>query len=331
MRVGISGAGATGRRVARQLISENLSTRVVFLQPNRTGSRAAANELGSQATSGGAVPTTLDGLDVIVICSPRGTHAELAEQGIALGIPVISTADTIEDVEALLALDERAKAAGVALLVGAGFMPGLTCVMARYISRLFDEVHEVHVAKHGTGGPSCARTHHRALKNPAMDWRDSAWLRRPGGSGRELVWFPEPVSGADCYRAAVPDAILLQRIFPEALRLTGRMAATRQDRFTAWLPMLSPPHAEGDIGAVRIEMRGLQAERHRVEILGAADKPAVATGAVAATAASLAHEKRAGGPGARGLAELDDPGDFLSRLRERGLRVQEFQGLDPQA
>ena len=54
-------------------------------------------------------------------------------------------------------------------------------------------------------------------------------------------------------------------------RVTARVAASRRDRLTARLPMLRPPHPEGLIGAVRVEVRGGQgqvdghagARRHR--------------------------------------------------------------------
>ena len=51
----------------------------------------------------------------------------------------------------------------------------------------------------------------QSMKRPSIEWCDGQWVRRPGGSGRELVWFPEPIAGADCYRAALPDPILLHQ------------------------------------------------------------------------------------------------------------------------
>ena len=115
---------------------------------------------------------------------------------------------------------------------------------------------ELHIAVHGTAGPSCARAHHGALGGWAVGWHDDHWIERPAGSGRELCWFPEPVGARDCYRAAMPDPWLLHRSFPDVDRISARVSATRRDRFTARLPMLSPPHREGGIGALRVEARG---------------------------------------------------------------------------
>src|SRR5213078_4815735 len=115
-----------------------------------------------------------------------------------------------------------------------------------------------------------------------------AWVRRRAGSGRELCWFPDPIGGQDCYRAAVPDALLLVPAFWQARRITARVAATRRDHLSARLPMLRRPHPEGVLGGVRVEVRGRRGAARHVEVLGAMDRPAVAAGAIAAVAASAA-------------------------------------------
>ena len=87
------------------------------------------------------------------------------------------------------------------------------------------EVDEIHIAMHGTGGPACARQHHHALGSRGRGWHDGAWIERPGGSGRELVWFPEPIGPADCYRGALGDPLVLHRAFPAAERISARVSA----------------------------------------------------------------------------------------------------------
>jgi hypothetical protein len=184
------------------------------------------------------------------------------------------------------------------------------------------------VARLGTGGPACARQHHRALAGTALDWRDGGWLQRQGGSGRELCWFPDPVGAADCYRAALPDALLLVQAFPGVERITARLAATRRDRLTARLPMLRKPHPEGAVGAVRVEVRGRRGRRRETRILGAMDRPAVAAGAVAAVVAVAAARGDLATTGAAGLAQLVEPVGFLSELARRGVKAAVFEGAN---
>jgi saccharopine dehydrogenase-like NADP-dependent oxidoreductase len=328
MRVALLGAGAVGARAARQLVSGSVPvTELLVVDADGRQAEAVASSLGSVARAGTWEPEALGGFDVLVLAAPDG-HRRRAEEALSAGTHVVSVADDVPQVQALLDLDAEARERGLWVVAGAGFAPGLTCVLARHAAAAFDAVDEVHVAKSGTGGPACARAHHEALAASAVDWRDGAWVRRSGGSGRELAWFPDPVGGQDCYRAALPDALLLVPAFPGVRRVTARVSATRRDRLTARLPMLRRPHPEGVLGAVRVEVRGRRGSGRDAAVLGAIDRPGLAAGAVAAVAASWAVEKRfAGRGGAGGLGILvDDPVPFLSELSRRGVRAAVFEG-----
>lgn len=326
MRVGVLGVGAVGTRLARQLVSTP-TVDEVLLRDERTSrvEDVVASLAEKAAIDRGGYLDPLD-VDVVALCGPAGTHAAAAATFLRRGVPVVSSADAIEDVEALLDLDAEARERGVPVAVGAGFAPGLTDVLAHHAAAAFDQVDEVHVAKVGTAGPACARQHHRALGDTALDWRDGGWVRRPGGSGRELCWFPDPIGARDCYRGALPDALTLVAAFPGVQRVTARMAATRRDRLTARLPMLRPPHAEGGPGAVRVEVRGRRGQARDVVVYGAMDRPSVAAGTVGALTACRLAEGRARRPGAAGVGELLDPVDLLAELRDRGVRCAVFEG-----
>jgi len=330
MRALVVGAGATGSRVARQLLALDGAGEVRLREPRPERLAAVARSLGSAAVAERAPFTGRIDADVVVLATPPGEGLAIARAAVAAGTHVVSLSDSLAEVEALLALDDAARAAGVGVLVGTGFAPGLTCLLAGYAASGVDAVDEIHVAKVGTGGPACARVHHRALGLPAVEWRDGAWVERPGGSGRELCWFPDPVAGRDCYRAALPDPILLRTAFPEAERITARMSATRRDRLTAKLPMLRPPHPEGALGAIRVEVRGRVGGAVDVKVLGALDRPAVAAGVVAAAAARAVVLGRTRRPVAGGLASMLDARRTLQDLARRGVRVAVFDGYAEQ-
>jgi hypothetical protein len=325
LRVGIIGTGAVGARTARQLVTTDGVGAVVLRGGQRGRIDAVADSMGDEATIDDGAPADPLDVDVVVLSAPAGTHAPVARAFLAAGTPVVSTSDAVEDVRALLDLDIEARERGVPVVVGAGFAPGLTCVLAVHAAATFDEVSEVHVAKSGTGGPACARQHHRALGGVSVDWRDG-WVERRSGSGRELCWFPDPISAQDCYRATLPDPYLLIGAFPGVHRITSRVAATRRDRLTARLPMLWPTHPEGGPGAVRVEVRGRRGTGRDIEVYGAMDRPAVAAGAVAAVSALWAARGGLARAGAAGLAELVEPVPFLAELSRRGVRVAVFDG-----
>lgn len=324
MRVAVVGLGAVGTRAARQLASTDEVTEVLLRDEQAVRVEEVAVSLGSKARREVGPYTSAPDADVVVLATPAGAHLDLARTLIGRGTPVVSTSDAVDDVTALLDLGPEADARGVAIAVGAAFSPGLTCVLARFAADRLDTVDEIHVSHLGTGGPACARQHHRSLSGTAIDWRDGGWQRRPAGSGRELSWFPDPIGAADCYRAALPDALLLVPAFRGVGRVTARLAATRRDRLTAPLPMLRRPHPEAGLGAVRVEVRGRAEDGIRVEILGAMDRPGVAGGAVAALAAVELGAGRARRVGAAGLAELVDPKPFLAELGRRGVKAARF-------
>ncbi len=329
MRVAVVGAGATGARATRQLAATDEVDSVAVCDTDADRTRLLHEAMPDRVTV--LTPADLDRVqvDVAVLGLPSGDQLELARSFVSRGIGVVSTSDGIEDARHLLALDPWCRDQGVAVVAGAGFSPGFSCVLARHAASGFEEVDEVHVAKVGTGGPACARQHHRALGGIAVDWRDGEWTERPAGSGRELCWFPDPVGGVDCYRAALADAVLLHPAFPGARRLTGRLGATRRDRLTARLPMLRPPHPEGGPGALRVEVRGVRDGRRDTRVLGAMDRPAVAAGAVAAVSAIWVGQGRIR-PGAHGLATVagDDVVAMLTELARRGVRAAVFEGVD---
>jgi saccharopine dehydrogenase-like NADP-dependent oxidoreductase len=304
VRALVIGSGAVGGRVARALSQLAEVDEVVV----------------------GRELTAIKRADVVILASPSNHHPEPAAQAIRAGAHVVSTADGVDAVRDLLELDAEARERGRTIAVGAGFSPGLSCVLARHAASTLDSVDEVHVSRIGTGGPACARQHHAALGGTTLDWRDHGWHRRPAGSGRELCWFPDPIGAADCYRASLPDALLLVPAFPGAARITARMAATRRDRLTTWLPMLRRPHPEGGLGAARVEVRGVRSGASETEVLGAIDRPAAAAATVAGLVARWASAGRLARAGAAGLAELVDPLPFLHELARLGVKAAVFEG-----
>ena len=323
-RVGVIGVGNVGARVVRQLLSNTDigSISVVDIKPGRA--REVVDVIGEN-TSVARTPTDLEA-DVVVLCSAGGSHGALARHALESGQHVVSVGDSINDVRELLDLDAEARVRGLSVVVGAGFAPGLSCILARHAARHFDDVEEIHVFKAGTGGPDCARQHHRALGGDAIDWRDGSFVDRRGRSGRELVWFPDPLGSRDCYRGALADALLLAPAFGEVERVTSRISATRRDRLTALLPMLRRPHADGGPGAIRVEVRGRQGTGRDVIVHGAVDHPSVAAATVAATATDRVLDGRWGPSGARGLGSIDDSVSWLGDLARRGVKAATFEG-----
>ncbi len=311
-RLALVGRGVVGRRIDKRLMLHHADRSVITVDPR----------LVDLATT-----HRLDGVDVVVLAH-AGAHHPAAVVLLDRGIHVVSIGDHVADVAALIEEGDRADDNDVTLVVGAGMAPGLSGLIARHLARSFASIDEIHVALHGTAGPACARQHHRALRGEAVAFDDGAFATMPAGTSRELAWFPEPVGAYDCYRAELPSPLVLHRTFPEVGRITARLSANRRDRFTARLPMLTPPHKEGGVGACRVELRGADASGARLTMIGGIAEmvgTAAAATACAYVEALLRGELRPG---------LVLPGDvsvdttaLLRDVERFGVRLQEFTGV----
>ena len=325
-KIGVLGAGVTGGRVVEHLRLLGHENILVCDSISARAQRLASLHTSSSSRVTAATKEELFDCAVVVLAFGE-PHAPIAQQLIQLGVSVISLSDNVSDCMNLIALDASAQQNNTIVIVGAASSPGVTGLLLRSMTSRFDTIDEAHVALHGTGGPDCARQHHHALSGQSIGWHDNEWLRRPSGSGRELCWFPEPVGAYDCYRAELPDPVLLKKAMPELERITARVSATRRDRFTARLPMLTPPHAEGGMGAVRIEVRGNRAGSRIVEIAGIAERIAQLAGVVSAVSAHAVATNMIDTRGARVLGEEELPNtELLNMVLASGVRLHQFVG-----
>lgn len=330
VHIAVLGVGATGSRVARQLVSTPGVERVILVDANVDRAALVADSLASDVQIECVAPRVWAGLgaDAVVIATPVGLHRSAANEALGSGAHVVSLSDDPDEVSALLALDETFRHEGIVLAVGAGFSPGLSCVLAAHAAEAFDVVDEVHIARVGTGGPACAQQRRRAMRRDATDWIDGSWVDWPAGSGRELCWFPEPIGARDCHRGDLPDARLLQPVFDEVTRVTVRLASTPRERWMARTFLPLPRTNPDKPGALRVEVRGVREGRRETTVFGVIDRPVVAAGVVAAAIAVWACEGRLLDGGAKGLAGLVETTPFLAELARRGVKAAVFTGTD---
>jgi saccharopine dehydrogenase-like NADP-dependent oxidoreductase len=329
--VAVIGTGATGGRVARHLdarANEHPGTLDLVVHDQRAAlTTTLAGHLGPDVRAGD-MDDALAGEVVVLACA--SPQLDLAAQVVERGAVCVTTSDELTDVREMLDLDETARRHGATIVVGSGLAPGLSGLLAASLAARLDSCSEIHIAIHGTGGPACARQHHKALRGIAVGWHGGEWIERPAGSGRELCWFPDPVNARDCYRAELADPLLVHSAIPGLERISARLSATRRDRFTAPFPMLRPPHREGGVGALRVEARGALDGAREALVLGVAERAAVAAAAVCAAVVGAVLERRSAGTLPAGLVVLGDGAlptdDLIWRVRDLGVVVAEFVG-----
>lgn len=344
MTVLVLGGGQVGARAARY-VAETDGVGGVLVGDRRieVAERAVAGVGGSctpRTWSPGA-PIPAD-VDVVACALPGRAAVTAARASIAAGVPFVACADGDDTISTLLDLDGEAARAGVTLVVGAGLAPGLAEVLAVHAAGALDRVDDVRVARAGVAGEACRRTAMAARSGSVEEWVDGAWSRGRGGSGAELVWFPDPVGGVDCGRSASGDARLLVRCL-EGLRSARTSAAGLRGMggLLGALPVRLPAMrarpwtVDDDAWAgVWVEVRGTLEGRRDVVVYGGVDRMASAAGAVLALTATwlggldLPFGDRPS-HGVFGLGEVVAPVGFLAELAARGIKTARFEGAAP--
>lgn len=267
----IIGQGLVGRRCSRYLSQFGVDTELVssrlFLSQNQ-------QDINNMCAA----------RDAVVICAKSAQHLPIVKRLLATSITkVVSTAGDPETINAFIDTEADLRRAQISLYPAIAASPGASTLLAHWLTEDFERVDRVTTAKYGTGGPECARIHHRSFKGRAYEVDGGEMVRKAPATGRALVWFPQPAEPGDCYRAELAEPIILTREFPTVDRIVALREANRRDRLTMKLPMLRPPHREGLIGACWVEVRGLTAHGYRHDVM-AISAPLATTSALTAAA-----------------------------------------------
>ncbi len=247
---------------------------------------------------------------------------------LAAGIPVVSSVDDHESIRVVLGeLDGPAHDAGVSLVVGCGLAPGLSDLLARHASTIFDEVVEIHVARTGIAGPASEVSVRRAMRDRALEWHDGVWRDTQHRVGHELVWFPDPVGACECDRVA-GGVWCLAEAFPGSSLITQRWAAPPSRR----LSILRRPPDTLTWGAARVEVTGTSGGVSNSVVYGVIERTAIAAGTTLALAALSVAGVLPGisdllPVGVHGLASTSDAVAFLGELARRGVKAAVFEGV----
>lgn len=325
--VAVLGAGAVGVRAARELwVAEPWRPRIISRRV-RPAPSIVPRTLQWQTV--GNYESAIEDLDDTVghvVIATGESQAALARRAVSAGLNVITTTDDPTETERLLDLDHEARSRDLSVVVGAGFSPGLAGQLVALAAAMLDEISEVHIARTGIGGRACALERLRSARSTTREWRERRWVPAPSGSGRELVWFPEPIGGKDCYRVASGEAQLLVPAFPSLRTVTVKVAMSRKDRLMLPLPVIFATGSDDSVGALRVEVRGTMGARVETVVMAVLDQPALVSAAVITEVLASLRDGRAP-KGAGGLAGWPNPEVFMANLHRRGVRAAEFTGV----
>lgn len=227
-KIAIVGAGEMGRAALGILARRLPQARFLVLDRSREN-LSLARQLApdrievelAEITPG--TPPELGNADLVLnFAGPfyLGSDA-VARAAIAAGCTYLDICDDVEGARAILALDETAKAADVALITGAGNSPGVSNVMGKRLLELHPEcdgIRVVWVVRDADPGGLAPLRHmlHMAVE-PCPIWDDGRLVDTPGfvpSTGREHD-LPDPVGHVVAFDTAHPEPLTMSRALPQ--------------------------------------------------------------------------------------------------------------------
>lgn len=364
----LGGTGDMGRRAALELSRSPDVEKVTVAGRTLAKAEAVAASLGPRGQAAAvdvrdeaALVTAMRGHDVVAgAMGPFYLFEKpVARAAVAARVPYVSICDDHDAVEALFALDGEAQAAGVTVLTGVGWTPGLTNVMARRAASQLDEAREVHVAWIGSGAASGGEAvilHVLHIVTGSVPtFRGGRREMVPAGTGRKDVAFPPPIGRRPVWHVGHPEPVTLPRYMPRLREVTlrgglvepmlnrlafgvARLGLTRHEGtrrrlarlFSRMGPLFQKVFRQVYPAAAHVEVAGIKEGRPARLVLTAVAPMADLTGiplAVAALMMGRGQIPRTGviAPEAEGAIP---PDEFLAEVQERGISVEQRLEFD---
>lgn len=225
--VGIVGLGQMGGAALRILLEHLPNAR--FLAMDRAPEALQrAESLDPQRVQGRIVDVTsesvdLTGVDLVLNMSGpffAGSDS-LALAALRAGTTYIDIGDDLEATETVLAMDSDAKRAGVALITGAGWSPGVSNWCAARLLDQYPDSDGVQVVwathERDPGGLAPLRHMLHMAVTPCPVWVDRQWVPSAGFVPETAAQFsfPEPLGVIEAYDTAHPEPRTLANFFPQ--------------------------------------------------------------------------------------------------------------------
>jgi saccharopine dehydrogenase-like NADP-dependent oxidoreductase len=140
-------------------------------------------------------------------------------------VPYLDFDDDVESTEAALALDDRARAAGVPILVGCGASPGLTNVMTADAARDLDTIERIDVVwvtgderPHPYGRAVLEHALHGAA-GPCVTWENGRRVTHETFVETDVLPLGNTLGDFRAYEFAHPETVTMPRRWPDADRI----------------------------------------------------------------------------------------------------------------
>jgi hypothetical protein len=229
VKVVVLGCGFHGRGIAYQLAG-SVDVRVLDRDEARAahvGDKAGVPWETVEVTDGDALRAALRGADAVVnaVGPYHLTALGVIEAALDLGIHYVDMNDDHEVAEAVLldlSWEERARGAGVTVLLDCGVVPGLSGLLVRHAADQLGAVERVAVRfawNYSHEYPAALEHFLRINSGEGPQLLDGELVRMEPFAGREDAGFGEPI-----YFTGIPDPVAIARFLPDVREATAKGA-----------------------------------------------------------------------------------------------------------
>jgi lysine 6-dehydrogenase len=375
MRIVVIGCGFHGRGIAYELAASgpDIDLRVLDRDEERAegvGRKAGVSWGTIDVTDRDRLGDALSGADLVVnaVGPYHLTALGVIEAAIELGVHYVDMNDDHEVAETVLldsTWDNRARRAGVTVLIDCGVVPGLSGLLVRHASEQLDRTERAAIRfawNYNRKYPAAIQHFLRINSGDGPQYVDGRLVRMRPFDGREEVEFQKPVGSTAVYFTGVPDPVAIARFIPGVEQATAKGAFYQEaanrlmENMVRWgLTSYEPPAAaqlspmeylmtylESPEGAryfeiprldlplaVRVQVDGTRSGRPATLRYEAHDHSRRATTAFTALAA-LAVARRELGPGVQVPEAWPHAASFLRELlADRHIRILEWRDEEP--
>lgn len=361
----LGGAGDMGSHIVRDLI-EHSDAQITIADYRVSKARALARSLGERsravfvdANNRDSLLLALRDADVAVGAVGPFYHfaPKMAWATLESHVHYVDICNDHGPVETLIEFDPVARKAGVTLITGLGWTPGLSNILARQGANRLDQVDEIRIAWVGGAADShgLAAIKHvlYAVSGEVPTYRDGKWIRVPALSEPEVVEFPEPLGEIEVSHIGHPEPLTIPRTIPvRTVSLKGALTPRWNNQLAALLVRLGLTSSqqridriswlihrvEGIIGAggialsaLRVDVTGPRGDEQVRLTYTAADHMGRLTGIPAAIGALMLARGEITEPGVFAPEAIIEPAPFLDALAERGIEIVEYEAVIPPA
>jgi saccharopine dehydrogenase-like NADP-dependent oxidoreductase len=353
----LGGCGDMGSYVVRDLL-EHSDADVTIADYRVAEAQRLARELGDRAQAVFVDANNMDsllgamrGADAVVGCiGPFYQFApKMVRAAITAGVPYVDICDDYGPMDELFAMDEAAREAGVTVITGLGWTPGLSNLLARQAAEQLDSVDEIRIAWAGGAADSkgLAVIMHLlyAITGQVPSFGDGKQVTVPALSEKERVTFPPPLGEVTVYHCGHPEPLTLPRYLDvSTVTLKGGLTPNWNNAFAEFMVHLGLTSTPGRISflsklvhsiegvfgvggvpasGIRVDVLGLKDGQPQHVTLATTDRQGRLTGIPASIGALMLADKTISTPGVfapEGVVPLEP---FFERLSERGIVIHE--------